>query len=65
MIAKNNNKEIKRIDKKIGIKFFCTNRGCSMSEDFVVFDSPPNSDISSLINMDASDLFYHRLSVVS
>ena len=36
-----------------------------MSEDFVVFDSPPNSDISSLVNMDASGLYYYRLSGAS
>ena len=39
-----------------------TKRGCSMPEDFVVFDLLPNCDISSLVNMDASSLYYCRLS---
>lgn len=33
-----------------------------MSEDFAVFDSPPNSDIIYLVNMDVVGMFFCRLS---
>ena len=37
-------------------------RGCSMPEGFVVSDLLPNSDISSLVNMDTSSLYHCKLS---
>lgn len=39
-----------------------TRRGVAMSEDFAVFDSPPNSDIMYLVNMDVVGMFFCRLS---
>ena len=39
-------------------------RGTVMSEFFVVFDFPPNSDILSIVNMDVSDMHYCIFSTV-
>lgn len=36
-------------------------RGAIMLESFVVFTSTPSSDILSIVNMDASDMYYVRL----
>lgn len=40
-------------------------RGCSLQEDFVVFNFPPSTDITSYVNSDADGLYYCRLSAAT
>ena len=40
-------------------------RGCSLQEDFVVFDFPPYTDITSYVNSDADGLYYCGLSAAT
>ena len=40
-------------------------RGCSLQEDFVVFDFPPYTDITSYVNSDTDGLYYCGLSAAT
>ena len=40
-------------------------RGCSLQEDFVVFDNPPSMEIESYVNSDANGLYYGRLTTAT
>ena len=40
-------------------------RGCSLQEDFVVFDFPPYTDITSYVNSDTDGLNYCGLSAAT
>ena len=39
---------------------FLAKRGCSMMENFVVFDFPPFADMYILIDSDKNGLYYYR-----
>jgi len=40
---------------------FLAKRGCSMTENFVVFYFSPSADLNVLIEVDKNGLYYHRL----
>ena len=39
---------------------FLTKRGCSMMENFVVFDTSPSDDLNVLLDVDMKGLYYYR-----
>ena len=39
---------------------FLVKRGCSMMENFVMFDTSPFDDLNVLLNADMNRLYYYR-----
>ena len=39
---------------------FLVKRGCSMMENFVMFDTSPSDDLNVLLNADMNGLYYYR-----
>ena len=39
---------------------FLVKRGCSMMENFVMFDTFPSDDLNVLLNADMNGLYYYR-----
>ena len=39
---------------------FLVKRGCSMVENFVMFDASPSDDLNVLLNADMNGLYYYR-----
>ena len=39
---------------------FLAKRGCSMTENFIVFYFPPSTDLNVLIDSDKNRLYYYR-----
>ena len=39
--------------------------GCSLKEDFVVFDNPPSVEIESYVTTDANGMYYGRLTTAT
>ena len=40
-------------------------RGCSLQEDFVIFDFPPSVEIESYVTTDANGMYYGRLTTAT
>ena len=39
---------------------FLVKRGCSMMENFVMFDTSPSDDLNVLLNANMNGLYYYR-----
>ena len=40
-------------------------RGCSLQDDFVIFDTPPSVEIESYVTTDANGMYYGRLNTAT
>ena len=48
------------LERRINALNFLVKRGCSMMENFVVFDTSPSNDLNVLFDVDINELYYYR-----
>ena len=51
---------INQLEIELDAKDFLAKRGCSLAENFVVFDTSPSDDLNVLLEADRNGLYYYR-----